>query len=46
MQHAQYPWEEISRRKQIPAVGEETEGKGSVEKEATLGTRHLRLNYF
>lgn len=25
---AQHPWEEISRRKQILGVGEETEGKG------------------
>lgn len=46
MQLAQYPWEEISRRKQIPPVGEETKGKGSVENEATLGTRHLWLNCF
>lgn len=27
-------------------TGAETEGKGSVGNEATLGTRHLRLNYF
>lgn len=27
-------------------TGTETEGKGSVGNEATLGTRHLRLNYF
>lgn len=29
MQLAQLPWEEISRRKQIPGVGEEAEGKGT-----------------
>lgn len=41
VQLAQHLCEEIFGRKQIPGLGEESEGKGQVESESTLRTRHL-----